>query len=107
VGATPQLSWEGTYSGSRPLVGGAETLTLFRLADSADVTMLSGRFSASDGPHGVLGTRRGTTIQLAVLRDWSAADTQLVVNGAVSGDSIVGLVRGGDGQPVTFRKRTP
>ena len=50
---------------------------------------------------GLLGTVKGTRIELALLRDWTARDTVEVFTGELRGDTIVGSYRGFGG-PVRF-----
>jgi hypothetical protein len=46
---------------------------------------------------GLLGTVRGAQVELALLKDWSGADTVEVFDGELRGDTIVGLFRRGGG----------
>jgi hypothetical protein len=53
---------------------------------------------------GFLGSARGGRVELALLKDWSGADTVEVFDGALQGDTIVGSFRGGGG-PFRFVRR--
>jgi hypothetical protein len=68
-------------------------------ADQADA--LSGRFERrptftppNEPIDGLLGSVRNGRVQLAFLRNWSAADTVEVFTGEIRGDTIVGSYRG-------------
>jgi hypothetical protein len=54
---------------------------------------------------GVLGTARGTQLELALVNDWSARDTVEVFTGEVRGDTIVGSYRGFGGIVRFVRRR--
>lgn len=79
-------------------------------ADQADA--LSGRYQVRprfgyDGclTCGLLGSARGTQLQLALLADWAARDTTEVFTGEVRGDTIVGSYRGFGGIVRFVRRR--
>jgi hypothetical protein len=56
------------------------------------------RFSYTGCPIcGLLGTSRDGHVQLALLKDWSGADTVEVFNGQFFGDTLVGAFRFGGG----------
>ena len=46
---------------------------------------------------GLLGTVRGTTVEIALLKDWSGADTVEVFDAQLRGDTLVGTYRFGGG----------